>query len=150
MMVHQPLKNNTIHYMKRGFSIIEMLIVFAIMALFFAVAGPRFLGYLESGRVRTTQATLRQIKSDIFRYYTDTNQYPETLEDLIREPGDEGARKNWMGPYLSTKSVPKDPWGSELVYQVTPDTTNPYELYSRGPKKKSATQKDWISAWDDK
>lgn len=135
---------------KAGFSLIEMLIVLAIMGLFFGIAIPGYLSYVESGRKTTARATLRQLQTDILRYYMDTNQYPETLQDLVKEPANEEARKKWGGPYLATKKVPMDPWGEKYVYRPTPDAENPYELYTRGSKKKAAAKKDWISVWDEK
>lgn len=137
-------------YAKKGFSLIEMLIVLAIMGLFFGVAIPGYLSYVENARKTTARATLRQIQTDILRYYTDTNQYPEVLDDLVKEPSNDEARKNWGGPYLASKKVPLDPWGEKYVYRQTPDAEKPYELYSRGSKKKAGAKKDWISVWDEK
>jgi general secretion pathway protein G len=137
-------------YVREGFSLIEMLIVFAVMAIAAAIIVPNMMSYLGGAKIKKAKADVRAINLDISRYYMDTNQYPSTLKDLITRPADERVSKKWMGPYLSKKDVPRDPWGAKYVYQVTPENAaHPYELYSHGPNGKKSPKAEWISVWDE-
>jgi general secretion pathway protein G len=108
-----------------------------------AVIVPQLFNYLERSKRDTAKTTLLNFRQAITLYQTDTGRLPDSLRDLIKRPANEEVRTSWSGPYLPKKSVPLDPWGKKYVYKVTPDSENPYELYSRG---KSGKKEDWIYA----
>ncbi len=122
--------------LKKGLSMVEVMIVLAIMAVFALAVGPRMLSYLGKAKIKTTEANLRSVKQAITSYYSDTGRYPETLSDLIRKPLDESVARKWHGPYLDTDDedyVPVDGWDNDLVYHRSePGSSKPYELYSDG------------------
>lgn len=135
---------------RRGFSLMEIMIAVAIMGLLAAVAGPAILGYLNKAKVSSAETTIRAFESAILEYYTDTGQYPETLDDLVSQPSDPKLAAKWQeGGYLKAKKIPKDPWGKNYVYEPTPDEEHPYELYSYGKKGKKAKEAERISVWKD-
>lgn len=133
--------------LQKGLSLVEVMIVLAIMGLFAAVAGPRLFSYLGKAKVQTTEANLRVIKQAITAYHVDTGHYPETLNDLIRKPFEDSIAKKWEGPYLDTKQdeLPEDGWNNDFVYHINESgSAKPYTLYSYGPNGEDAPETDWI------
>ena len=131
---------------QKGFTLVEMLIVLAIMGIVIAVATPAYLTYKRGAQKRATLANIRNIKLALEQYREDVSDYPASLRDLVKKPTDEKS-EGWDGPYLSSKDEPKDGFGNKFHYAVTPGAENPYELYSYGRKGKGAPKDEWIDAW---
>lgn len=131
---------------RSGFTLVEMLIVLAIMGIVIAVGTPAYLSYKRGAQKRATAATIRNVKIALEQFREDAGDYPTSLRDLVKKPTDEKA-EGWDGPYLSSKDEPKDGFGNKFHYAVTPGAENPYELYSYGRKGKGAPKDEWIDAW---
>jgi general secretion pathway protein G len=115
---------------KRGFTLMELMVVIVILGLLMALVGPKFFKQKGKGdRVAArTQIELFGQALDSFRL--DTNRYPTTdegLRALIENPGIDG----WDGPYLRKKTIPLDPWRTEYVYKY-PGSQGEYDLLSYG------------------
>lgn len=70
---------------RRGFTLIEMLVVLAIVALLLSIAAPRYFGSLEKSRDAALQENLRVIRTSLDRFHADKGRYPESLEELVEE-----------------------------------------------------------------
>jgi len=98
-----------------GFSLIELMVVIAIMGLLMAVVGAAFLGRLGKGKQAAAKNQIKAFEDALEMYYTDVYDYPSSLNGLISA---EGSADGWYGPYLKkAKEIPKDPWGNDYVYQ---------------------------------
>ncbi len=138
------------HHARAGFTLIEIMIAIAILAIISAIIVPYFIGFQETARKRSAKATLRVFKGSILLYQSHVGQFPAALRDLIRRPREERLAKKWEGPYIDTKEIARDPWGNKYNYKVTPTGANPYELYSYGSRKGKETPKiEWLNVWDD-
>lgn len=120
--------------LKAGFSLIEIMIALAIVALMAAVVGPRVLSFLGRGKVSATESNLKQLNQVVDAYYLNVGKYPQKLEDLIIKPEGMGNAK-WGGPYIGRAGeelteVPKDGWGDDFIYELTGDKRKPYRIYS--------------------
>jgi general secretion pathway protein G len=116
-----------------GFTLVEMLVVLAILGLVVGLVGPRVLNYLSDSKVKAAQIQMENLASALDLYYLDNGRYPSTEEGLgalVQRPASAGA---WNGPYLKTSGVPKDPWGHEYLYR-TPGQSAPYDIGSLGPE----------------
>lgn len=67
----------------RGFTLIEMLVVLAIVALLLSVATPRYFGSLEKGREVALQENLRVLRVTLDKFHADKGRYPDTLDELV-------------------------------------------------------------------
>lgn len=141
-MTHMP------RFARAGFTLAEILIAIVIVAIMAMVAIPAYNKYQERAQKTSTTATLKSLRLAIQSFNSDTGQYPELLQDLMKRPLNEDLAKDWNGPYLEGKDVPKDGWKHPYQYQVTPGGEHEFALYSYGPKGKTAAQADWISIWN--
>ncbi len=128
-----------------GFSMFEMMLVIGVIAFLFAFLMPRINRSRLESSIRQTKLKLKALQGSIESYHGDTDQYPSSLNDLIKKPANV---QGWISPYIPEKKHPVDEWKNKLGYEVTPEgSEHPYELYSYGPKGKKTPKKDRISAW---
>ncbi|RJF80811.1 type II secretion system protein GspG [Oleomonas cavernae] len=114
-----------------GFTLVELLVVLAILGLLVAIAVPRVIGYLEGSKVKTAEIQLAQIESALDLYRLDLGDFPseaQGLKALVEKP--DGARI-WNGPYLSRADGVIDPWGKAYFYKRTAGSKD-YRVYSLG------------------
>ncbi|MBT8141165.1 MAG: type II secretion system major pseudopilin GspG [Gammaproteobacteria bacterium] len=114
-----------------GFTLIEMLVVVAIMATLMALIAPRFIERAEEAKVTATVAQLQQISTALDMYKLDNSTYPtidQGLQALVEKPFGSPEPKNWKH-YLN--EVPLDAWKNEIYY-VYPGEHGVYDLYSLG------------------
>jgi general secretion pathway protein G len=128
-----------------GFSLVEMLVVVAIMAALLAVIGPQFFGRVDEAKVVSAKNQMKNLAMALDLYRMDNNAYPSTdqgLAALTAAPSIPPFPSNWRGPYLEGE-VPKDPWGSPYVYR-SPGEQNPggYDLLSYGRDGKPGGEKE--------
>jgi prepilin-type N-terminal cleavage/methylation domain-containing protein len=70
---------------RNGFTLIEMLIVMAIVALLLTIALPRYFGSLEKSKDIALQENLKVLRVSLDRFYADKGHYPQTLEELVEQ-----------------------------------------------------------------
>lgn len=66
-----------------GFTLVELLVVLAILALLLTLAVPRYFTSIERAKDATLKHDLNSLREGIDKYYADNGQYPKTLEDLV-------------------------------------------------------------------
>src|SRR3974377_944064 len=93
-----------------GVTLIEMLVVVTIIALFAALVAPRFLKKTNNARRVAAKAQVNAFMTALGAYKLDTGTYPTTEQGLnalrVRPEG----LTQWAGPYLP-QEIPNDPWG---------------------------------------
>lgn len=113
-----------------GFTLLELLVVLAILGMLGALVGPRVLGQLDNSKPKTTQLQVKNLESAADMYKLDVGRYPTTqegLEALVTRPG---TVTGWNGPYLRGE-VPKDAWGNTFHYE-SPGKRGDVDIYSLG------------------
>jgi general secretion pathway protein G len=116
---------------QRGFTLVEMLVVIAIIALVVGLVGPRVLNYLTESKIKAAKIQIESFGSALDLYYLDVGRYPTSAEGLAGLVQRSGTTALWNGPYLRGGAVPADPWGRPYVYR-SPGQQGPYDLISFG------------------
>lgn len=110
---------------RSGVTILEVLVVLAIIGLIAAVIGPRLIGYLGRAKSETASLQITQIENALDLYYIDMGRYPteaEGLGVLMAAPAGEAA---WAGPYLESDEALSDPWGRDFLYEEGAEAAEP-------------------------
>ena len=114
---------------RKGFTLVELLVVMVIIALLAALVGPRLFPKLGKGKQSACSAQIELIGQGLDHFRLDVGRYPTTQEGLNALMVNTGVEK-WDGPYLK-KALPSDPWGKPFHYQC-PGSHGEYDLFSYG------------------
>jgi len=115
-----------------GFSLIEILIVVALIALIAGMVANQVFGGQDRARVKLAKSDVTALAGKIENYELDVGSLPERLDDLVKEPGN---AKGWLGPYAKESAL-KDPWNTAYEYRVPGENGNPFVVISYGSDKK--------------
>lgn len=121
------------HGRRRGFTLVEIMVVVVILGILAATIIPQFIGTTKDAKVSAAKAGIAELESALERFNVQMDRYPtaeEGLKALVEAPSGEDA-KQWRGPYI--KQLRNDPWGNAYQYQV-PGThhATSFDIWSRG------------------
>lgn len=122
---------------RSGFTLVEVLVVIAILGIIASIFIVRYVSKYEGAKVETAEFKLKELAQTIDAYYMTNNRYPESWEELVT-PEEEGKK----GVLYKT---PYDPWDNEYLYEITEGEENPYTLKSLGPD--GVESEDDIDYW---
>ena len=116
----------------RGFTLLEIIVVVAIIAILAAYIAPKVAGRVDDARISKAKSDIRVLESSLELYKLDNFTYPSSsqgLDALVNRPSGENT-KNWReGGYI--KKLNKDPWGNDYLYQY-PGSNGEFDVYSLG------------------
>ena len=118
----------------KGFTVIELLIVFGIIGTVASIAAPRFLMYKEKAKVSIAITDISIIGKEIMSYELANNQYPDDLSEL----GVPNTTDPWDNPYQYTK-VEGTPQGQLRKDRFMVPVNSDFDLYSMGPDGQSSS-----------
>ena len=114
----------------QGFTLLELLVVVAIIGLLVGYVGPRYFGQIGKAEINSAKTQIDALEKALDQYRLDAGHYPSTelgLNALVTKPENE---PKWAGPYLR-KAVPLDPWGKPYLYKA-PGERGDYDIVSFG------------------
>ena len=121
---------------RRGFSLIEIIIVVTIIASIAALVMPRILGQGDRANEKLTESTLSTIAGNIVTYKLNTGKLPTSLNDFVQDPGIKGWRQ-------MAEEVPMDSWNNEITLEQA-NNMRGYILRSSGANSIMGDQDDII------
>ena len=135
------------NHLKKGFSLVEILLVVVIIAALAAMVFPRFAGRSEQAKIAVAKTDIQvHLATALKLYELDTGQFPTSdqgLEALREKPTANPIPEAWNGPYIEKEPI--DPWGRPYVYIYPGEKRADYDLYSKGKNEKS--EDDDITNW---
>lgn len=116
---------------RNGFTLLELLVVLAILGLLYAIVGPQVIKYLGSSKSETAQVQVKNVDAALKLLRLDAGRYPsneEGLNALVTQPS---TMTDWRGPYLPNASALNDPWGHPYHY-ANPGKHGEIDVFSLG------------------
>ncbi len=104
-----------------GFTLLELLVVLAILGLLAAIVGPQVIKYLGSSKTQSASVQVKNIAAGLELFRLDAGRYPlpgEGLQALMAQPAEVPI---WNGPYMGQASALVDPWGNPYRFKVPGD-----------------------------
>jgi general secretion pathway protein G len=114
-----------------GVTLIEMLVVVTIIALFAALVAPRMLRKSDTARVTATRAQINSFMTALGSYKLDTGMLPTNEEGLQALRTRPPTLNQWQGPYLP-QEIPVDPWGRPYIYKYPGEHGDEPDVISYG------------------
>jgi general secretion pathway protein G len=117
---------------RRGFTLVELLVVLVILGLLFGLVVPRTIGYLSRAKSDVAKMQVQSLEQALDLFRLDVGRYPtqeEGLKALVARPANAA---KWSGPYLKGGEVPPDPWNRPYLYEAPSKRGLGYDLYSLG------------------
>jgi len=116
-----------------GFTMVELMAILIIISLLATLVVTKVADQIDKARVTTAKANLKSLHSKVNEFKMDTGRFPteeEGLKALIEQPSDV---KNYPpGGYLETTEIPKDSWGNDFIYELSPESGKPFVIKSLG------------------
>jgi general secretion pathway protein G len=116
---------------ERGITLIEMLVVVTIIALFAALVAPRMMGQADKAKRTQARAQIESFMTALGAYKLDTGTYPTTDQGLNALRVKPDNQPQWAGPYLP-KDIPLDPWGRAYLYKYPGEHGDEPDILSLG------------------
>ena len=135
------------HRTNSGFTLVEMLLVLVILGTLAALVYPSVAKHALKARITATKTQIESLRMALAQFEMDNDRYPQGrngLLELVQRPRD---AKNWHGPYLEKKVIPKDGWKQEFIYEC-PGRHSPesFDILSVGADGIQGTEDD-IGSW---
>ncbi len=113
-----------------GLTLIEILVVLAIITMLAGLVGPTVLNQLGGAKSKTARVQIKELEQALEMYKLDVGRYPSSSEGLMALVDSSGNADGWNGPYLKS-GVPLDPWKNEYYYS-NPGTRGEVDIFSLG------------------
>jgi general secretion pathway protein G len=114
-----------------GITLIEMLVVVTIIALFAALVAPKMFNQADKAKVTAAKAQINSFGTALGAYKLDTSMFPSTEQGLAALRNRPENMAQWQGPYLP-QDIPLDPWRHPYVYKYPGEHGDEPDLISYG------------------
>ena len=109
------MKNMRKKLTRRGFTLIEIVVVIVILVTLASVATPLYLNYVKRANIGAAKTQMKLLEDALTGYRLDIGSYPDGNAGLQALVENQDNNEKWNGPYIKP-AVPKDPWGNAYVY----------------------------------
>ncbi len=127
---------------RAGFTMVELLLVLAILTTLAAIVVPKFTGRSQQAKVTAARTEISNLEVALDAFEVDNGYYPQGddgILDLMEPPPD---AMSWRGPYMK-KLVDLDPWGNPYIYECPGEfNVDGYDLLSFGADGKLGGEGD--------
>ena len=115
-----------------GFTLLELLVVLAVLGLLAAIVAPQVLKYLGTSRSQAAKVQIENIAASLDHFELDVGRYPTPEEGLRSLTVQPQGLDGWNGPYLQKPSALIDPWKRPYLYRTPGRHGTDYDVWSLG------------------
>ena len=134
------MKIKKIKMEKRGFTVIELMVVIVILGILASVTMPKIFSNIERAKVTAAKIQIKNFEVALKLFYLDNGFYPDTeqgLQSLVEKPTTGQIPLQWRERgYLDKMEIPMDTWGGEYLYLSPGRAGEEYEIFSYGKDMK--------------
>jgi general secretion pathway protein G len=116
---------------RAGFTLIEVLLVLAILVILAALAVPNLTRIFGTSQAKAAKVQIEGLSTAIKAYYLDVGIYPPSLDALCQPPG--GDNGKWRGPYVEKPQKLFDPWGKQFSYSPQSNHGLDFDVWTEAP-----------------
>lgn len=137
---------------RRGFTLMEILLVLAILVVLGSMVTLGYSQIQKSANVKLARSQIHVLEEAVELYRLDVGTYPKQdvgLGALMQNPGDLAVPEKWAGPYLKQQTLPVDPWNNPYSYEIVGEDQNSnvqIRIWSNGPNGTSGDNDDVSTA----
>ncbi len=131
--------------MRKGFTLLEIMIVVVILGLLAALVVPNLIGQGEQAKEKLTCVQMKSLKNALDSFKVQEGRYPSTeegLKALIKNPNPQRYKNYPKGGFLGSDKLPKDPWGGDYIYINNDGKIDIISLGADGKEGGSGENKD--------
>ena len=129
-----PVRRRSV--LRRGFTLIEVLLVLAILGVIAAMVVPNLLGQQKRAMIQTTRTSIKNLENTLRLYAVHHNgEYPAGGQEILQQLTQPQEIDGETQPPL-LEELPKDAWGNLMFYQYPPrhnTTSGKPDIWSAGP-----------------
>ncbi len=135
-MANKKASGTNVGRRSRGFTLVEVLVVLAILMSLTGIVSVSVLRYQARARTDAARIQVRVLQQALRLYQSDHGMIPteeQGLEALVRRPERAPIPEGYPDEgYLDSREVPRDPWGRPYIYAVPGRDGTPFEILSYG------------------
>ena len=122
---------------EQGFTLVELLVVLAILGLLIALVAPAMIRQLGSAKHKIAEQSIERLSGVLDLYRLDVGDYPSTASGLAGLNENSANVSGWNGPYLKDAAGINDPWGHRFQYRNPSQRPNhAFDIISLGADNK--------------
>jgi len=129
-----------------GYTLVELLVVLAILGFLAAISTPVVFKYLDNARLSTAKTEIVNLAASLDLFKLDVGRYPTVDEGLAALRAAPATIPEWNGPYVNRTTTLLDPWRRPYQY-VFPGEHGEFDLFSNGPNEQLTGEKPPVANW---